>query len=253
MLPEERLNKILEHIKENKSAEVDELAKLFGASKSTIRRDLKKLDRKDIVQRTHGGAVLANVSTSYEKKAQEKRMINPNKKQHIGKIAAKYVYENESILLDSGSTTLQVAKNLYDISDLTVITYDLRIAIDTELSSNSSILLTGGVRRNGFEVLVGSETEKFISKLSVDKAFLGADAIDFKSGITNATFAEVSIKQEIIKSAKEVILVADHTKFNNIALVHVTSLDKIDKIITDKEISSDVLEKLEEKGLEVIY
>lgn len=254
MLPKKRLIEILDYIKkkDEKSAKVEELAKEFNASNSTIRRDLKKLEEQSMLERIHGGAILRS-STSSEMKAFEKRIINQKEKKHIGKIAKKYIIDGDSILLDSGSTVLEVANNLIEFNDLTVITYDLRIALDIELTYDSKLFVTGGERRNGFEVVYGVECVDYIKKLHVDKAFLGADAIDLNKGITNAHFPEVPIKKEIIRSADTVILVADSSKFNKQALIKVCELDEIDIIITDSEIDRNIYKKIKEKGVDIIY
>lgn len=249
MMPAERLSKILECINTNGSANIEELTKLVDVSESTIRRDLKKLADKGLIIRTHGGAVTKTISTTFEQEARNKRFLQKEEKEYIGQLAANYVSDGESILLDSGTTTLALSRFLKYKKGLTVITYDLRIALETELTSDSLLVVTGGIRRDGFDVLVGSETENFIRNLSVDKAFLGADAIDLEMGVTNAGFAEVSIKQEIIKSAKEVILVADYTKFGKTALIKVASLEDIDHIITDSRVDRDYIQRIERLGV----
>ncbi len=251
MMPAERLSKILESINENGSANIEELTKLVSVSESTVRRDLKKLAENGLLIRTHGGAVKKSSSTTFEQQAQNKRLLQQEEKEQIGKMAAEYISDGESVLLDSGTTTLALARYLKEKRGLTVITYDLRIALETELSSDSSLVVTGGIRRDGFDLLVGSQTENLIHNLSVDKAFLGADAIDLEMGVTNAGFAEASIKQEIIKSAKEVILIADYTKFGKTGLIKVASLEEIDHIITDYQVDQNYLEKIERLGVRV--
>lgn len=249
MLPAERLQKILNYINNNKSANVKELGELVNTSESTIRRDLDKLVMRGLINRTHGGAVTNALSTTTEKKAEEKRNLKWNEKDYIGKYAAQYISDGESIIVDSGSTTLSLCRNINNKRDLTVITYDLKIALETALGPNCSMIVTGGIRRDDFEVLIGSETESFIKRLNVDKAFIGTDAVDLDKGLTNATFAEVSIKQEIIKAAKKVILLADYTKFGKTALVEVAPLEEIDIIITDSGIDQEVFEKIKKKGI----
>lgn len=254
MLQEERQLQILNYIKDSSDgyAEVKELASKFNASPSTIRRDLKNLDEKSMLVRVHGGAMIAN-NTTNEIKAKEKRLLNKNSKKHIGKIAAKYIFEGESIILDSGTTTLEVSKLLHNFKKITVITYDLRIAIETSLNSESKMIIAGGERRDGYELLYGDTCKEFIKNMNVDKAFLGADAISIEKGITNAYFPEVPIKKQIIKSAKEVLLVADSSKFDKIALVHVCNLIDIDKIITDPKIDKNLFKRIKEMGVDIEF
>lgn len=249
MLPAERLSTILESINNNGSANVEELVELVHVSESTVRRDLNKLTKRGLITRTHGGAVTKTISTAYERRARDKCQIQQEEKDKIGQYALKYISDGESIILDSGSTNLALARNLKQKKGLTVITYDLRIALESQISQDSQLVVTGGIRRDMFDVLIGSEAERFIRGLSVDKAFLGADAIDMVKGLTNAGFAEISIKQEIIKAAKEVILLVDHTKFGKTALIKVASLEEVDHIITDSGIDPDCLRKIKKQGI----
>jgi DeoR/GlpR family transcriptional regulator of sugar metabolism len=249
MFPAKRQKKVLEYINEQGSANIEELLNLVKVSQSTIRRDLKKLAQKGLINRTHGGAVKKTSSTSFEMRPKEKRFKQLKEKRYIAKIAANYILAGESIILDAGSTNYAIAQELADKKNITVITFDLRIALETELSHESVLVVPGGIRREDYEVVVGSNVENFIRDLSVDKAFLGADAVDIEHGITNATFSEVTIKQQIIESAKETFLVADHTKFGRTSLVNVADLRQVEYLITDNKIKQKTVNKLEKLGI----
>ena len=232
MLPAERRQRILELIQHSGSATVEELAEAVGSSSSTVRRDLDRLAALSLVIRTHGGAVLPTHSTAYEKRYTEKRILRQHEN-HIGKAAAEFVQEGETVILDSGSTTLEVARNLAAKKHLTIITNDLFIATEITYHPSTTVIVTGGILRPGFNVVVGSATESFLMSVHVDKSFLGGDAVDFDYGLTNATLSEASVKQLMIKAAREAYLVVDHTKFGQRALAKVADLESFKLIVTD--------------------
>lgn len=252
MMPIERQTKIIDYVNKNDSATIEQLMDLVKVSRSTIWRDLNKLEKENILVRTHGG-VLKEKSTGYEPLASEKRSKMKKEKEHIANLAIEHIENGETIILDAGSTTYAISKKLINKDNITVITYDLHIALKTKLKNNSSLIVAGGVRRDDYEVVVGSITEKFLQTLRVDKAFLGADAIDLEQGITNATESEVSIKKQIIKSAKKTIVVADHTKFAKKSFMKVIDLDEIDHIIVDKNFDDEYINILREKNIKVEY
>jgi DeoR family fructose operon transcriptional repressor len=176
-------------------------------------------------------------------------LLYSEEKRSIGVEAANMVADGETLILDSGSTNYEIACNLTKHKNLTIITYDLFIASNIAFDPSTTVFVTGGMRREGFNVLIGSVAEDFFRQVKVNKAFLGADAVDLAQGVTNATFMEVSIKRLIIAAASEVILVADHSKFGKVSLAKVCSLDKIQKVITDERIDESSLQGLQRMGL----
>ncbi|NLY56178.1 MAG: DeoR/GlpR transcriptional regulator [Firmicutes bacterium] len=249
MLPAERRQRILELIQHSGSATVEELAEAVGSSSSTVRRDLDRLAALSLVIRTHGGAVLPTHSTAYEKRYTEKRSLRQHEKARIGKAAAEFVQEGETVILDSGSTTLEVARNLAAKKHLTIITNDLFIATEITYHPSTTVIVTGGILRPGFNVVVGSATESFLMSVHVDKSFLGGDAVDFDYGLTNATLSEASVKQLMIKAAREAYLVVDHTKFGQRALAKVADLESFKLIVTDHGLSPRFAAELERRSL----
>lgn len=251
-IPAGRQQQILEYISKNGSAQIKELAVLFNVSEATIRRDLDEMDASGHIKRTHGGALNGQHSTSYERMHSEKMKIMLNAKRNIAIQAASLVNDGETILLDSGTTAYFVGQNLADFKDLTVITYDLYIANSLVLHPTSTLAVTGGIRRSGYNVLVGGDTEDYIRRTSVDKVFLGADAIDISFGVSNANLMEVSIKRLMLKAGKKVILVADHTKLGRTALAKVCDLDEPDLMVIDRDIPEDMLEQLKAVGTDLL-
>ncbi len=233
-LPATRKANIIRYVNSMGSATIRELAELLNVSDATIRRDLDTLSCDNVIERIHGGAQALRVSrTSYECAYGDKSNYMVEEKKRIGFRAASYVEDGDTILLDSGTTSLQIALNLSEKKNITVITYDLHIANSIVMDPSSTLVVTGGIRRSGFGVLTGSMVQDFIRGIRVDKTFLSADAVDTDFGVSNATLHEADLKKALIRSGQKVYLVADHSKFGNLALVHVCSLSDVDLILTD--------------------
>lgn len=249
VVPAERRRRIVDYLQINRSGRNEELAAALRVSLATVRRDLDQLATEGLVSRTHGGAVLPGRSTSYERLYSDKRNLFAAEKQRIGAAAAAMVADGDTLILDSGSTTIEVARQLAGHKNLTIITNDLLIGSAVEFDPTTTLLLTGGTRRSGFSVLVGPVAEEFLRRVRVNKSFLSADAVDVEYGITNATFPEAATKQLIIEAAAEVILVADHSKFGASALVKVAGLEVVHHVVTDSQIDPDALQAIRRRGL----
>ena len=173
-------------------------------------------------------------------------------KTRIAKEAAKLVKEGDSLFIDSGTTTFLLAQQLQNIKKLTVITNNLDIAYTTKLDTSSTMIVTGGIRRDGFSVLVGDIAEEFIKRLYVDIAFVGADAASVEHGVFNSNFMEIGIKQSMASSGKKVVLLADHSKFGQKALAKVCDWDKFDAVITDSGIDAETAKSMRTKVRQLI-
>lgn len=251
-IPAERQKQIVEFIENHGSAQIKELADYQNVSEATIRRDLDELAASGVIERTHGGAIVIDKSTSFEHKYSEKMNLMLTEKCSIAKAACGLVRDGDTIFLDSGTTTYFIAQNLGNFKNLTVITHDLQIGNTAVLDPTSTLIVTGGIRREGFSVLVGSLTENFIKELKVNMVFLGADAIDVETGIYNANFLEVGIKKLLLTIGKHIVLVSDASKFSRSALAKVCGINSIDTIITDSGITDEIKEQIEENGVRLI-
>ena len=248
-LPATRKAAISRYINSKGSATIRELANLLNVSDATIRRDLDALSCDNIVERIHGGAQASRASrTSFESAYGDKSNYMVEEKKRIGFRAAAYIEDGDTILLDSGTTSLQIALNLSEKKNITVITYDLHIANSIVIDPTSTLVVTGGIRRPGFGVLTGSMVQDFIQGIRVDKTFLSADAVDIDFGVSNATLHEADLKKALIHSGQKVYLVADHSKFGNLALVHVCGLSDVDLIITDTGLPEKIQNLLDSKS-----
>ena len=226
LLPEQRRRRIIEVLAAEQAADVTSLAGTFEVSPATIRRDLQQLERSGLITRTHGGAVTSE-SKAFEPLYADKAHEQAHEKAAIAARAARMVEDGDVIVLDSGSTTLALAKRLKQHRDLTVIAADV---------PTFNVIVVGGQVRPGLYSLVGSTAEHVMAQFHANHAFLGADAIDLQMGISNASMLEVNIKRQVIESASNVVLVADHTKFERTSLVKVADLEAVDVIVTDADI-----------------
>ncbi len=250
-IPAERQKKMMEYIELHTSAQIHELAQEFHVSEATVRRDLDELDQQGVLRRTHGGAIKMDRSTSYEHMYAEKIGLMTEEKQRIAASAARMVHNGDTVMIDSGTTAFFIAQALSRHENLTLITNDLYIAYQTPIHPSSTLIVTGGTRRQGRQELVGTLTENFVRDTHVDIAFVGADGIDFSAGITNANFAEVGVKRLMIASAHRSVIVADHSKFGRVALARICDLQEGGLILTDSGLDEEMLNRLRKLGVEM--
>lgn len=252
MLPIKRRRKILEKLDVEEAVEVKGLADEFEVSETTIRRDLQVLEKKDRVARSYGGAIkLDENSTSFEPSYNSKKQSHKEEKEAIGRVASSLVKSGQTVVLDAGSTTLEVAKALHPDLNLTVITNDLKIAMVLTDKPNVELIVLGGKHRSGVYTLQGNIAEKTLQKFAVNRTFLGVDAID-KDVISNVNSEEVSLKKKMIEAGDEVTVVGDHSKFKQRVFMSVCSVDKIDSIITDQKPDSSLAQSYEEAQVDIL-
>lgn len=245
-IPAKRQQCIMEYLSEKRSITIREAARLCGVSEATARRDLDEMAHQSLLERTHGGAVLER-GTGLEMVHDEKMKVMIPEKTRIAKAAVKLIKEGDSIFLDSGTTTLLLSGLLQGIPNLTVITYNLDIAYSVKLDKTSALIVTGGIRRDGYGSLVGPIAEDMIRGLSVDFAFLGADAISVRHGVFNSNFVELGVKRSAIACGQTRVLLSDHTKFKHKALTKVCDMDEFDVVITDNGLDQENRKLLEDK------
>jgi DeoR/GlpR family transcriptional regulator of sugar metabolism len=245
----ERQEKILDYVNRTKNADNHELAREFGVSSVTIRRDVEALAEKRLLFKTHGGAVSLNNSFLSEIPYSSKERTFTAEKRRIGAAAASLVGNGDIIILDAGSTSLEVARHLAG-RDLTVLTNDIKIAM--ELAGNPSIhvMVCGGRLENSVYTLTGSNSVDYFRKVHVNKTFLGCDALDINFGISNRTYEEVEVKLAMLHASEEVIMVTDHTKLNTKVFFHLCAVELIDRLIID-QIDEKNLSLLQKKGVAV--
>jgi len=218
--------------------ETKQLSGSLDVDVSTIRRDLDALASEGHLERTHGGAHTrpGAVDLPYAIKQQEHRPA----KRAIAAAAAALVHDGDSLILDSGSTTYELAVELRSRANLTIVTNDLLVAPTVATYPGVGLLVTGGELLAATYSLIGDRAVTFIADLRVDWAFLGADAIDLESGITNTNTLEIPMKRTMLSVARNRILLVDSSKFGQRALVRVAAADEVDRIVTDDGLTDEV-------------
>lgn len=252
MLPEERLTQIYNTIVKTKAVKIDELAQFYDVTTMTIRRDLDKLtELYSNVKRCHGGAVLS-IEIDSEEEFENKQNLNVTEKSRIAKAAFDLISENDTIYLDAGTTTLELAK-LIAVSHLhlNVMTNDLEIA-KTLRNCNCEVLLTGGVLQKATGCLVGSFAEEFISKVKFKIAFMGATAINEKFEVLTPSIEKRTIKPLVLRHASKSYLLADDDKFDKNSTYVIYPLTDFTGVITTKKFTEQELKQMENLGINII-
>jgi DeoR family transcriptional regulator of aga operon len=248
----ERRKKILNMLDTNGQVFVHELSDEFKVSEVTIRNDLDLFESKKLLIRSRGGAMKYESSVGMDYRISDKDKIHFSEKVKIGKRAATLVKDGETIIIDSGTTTMEVARHLNSNSNISVITNAINIVNQLIQSPNIHIIVPGGTLRKNSHSLVGPLAEKSLQSFYVDKLFLGVDGFDISHGAFTPNIEEASLNQIMIEIAKEVILVTDSSKFNRRSLAFICSVEKIDVIVTDENISTDDQRYLTDLGIQVI-
>lgn len=246
----ERLNQIINILYQEESVTAERLEKLFKVSPVTVRRDLQKLYEKGLIVRFRGGAMLANSTFGHEPALYEREPENLQKKHMIGKAAAGLVKDGEVIALDVGSTTMELAKALRNRGNITVFTASLPIA-NIFLNTNVRVYLVGGMLQHKENCLGGPIARNVIRQYHFDKFFLGAAGIAENSGITDFGMDEVETKRAYMERSREVIALADSSKFGKVSFVTICKFSDIKQIITDGEIDPQMQNDLKKRGVEV--
>jgi DeoR/GlpR family transcriptional regulator of sugar metabolism len=250
MLQLERQEKILQFINEKKKAHTDQLARQFSVSRVTIRRDIDILAQRGLLFKTHGGAVSSNSTFLHEIPYSGKAVINAAAKRAIGRAAARFIEPGDIIILDAGSTTLEIAKNI-NKDDVTVLTNDIKIAVELANKPNIHVMVCGGNLSNPVYTLTGNISVDYFKRVHVNKTFLGCDAVDIDFGVSNRTYEEVDVKLAMIRAADEVIMVTDNSKLDKRVFVFLCDVSAIDKLVIN-EIDERNKNAFAEKGVALI-
>ena len=252
-LTPERREYILQELENTGTIKVKDVSSKFDVSEVTIRKDLKFLERKNKLLRTRGGAIRLNYTYNVEDSSiNEKQQKNYNEKQLIGRAAAALINENDTIILDSGTTTLEIAKNLSKFQNLTIITNALNIAIVLNEYKRFAVIIPGGYLREKSLSLAGPIAETFLKNFYCDKLFLGVDSFNLEKGVSTPNMDEASMNQTMISISKEVIAVFDSSKFNKRGFATIAPISKINTIVTDKGIDNNMKLELERLKIKTI-
>ena len=230
LLPAQRRQEILRAVR-NGTAHVSDLAESFGVSEMTVRRDLGALARDGKLERVHGGAVDAGTEPGFSQIEVERFDI----KDRLGRAAAAMVQDGMTVMIDIGTSTLQMARHLHG-RKVTVITTNLAVLEELLPDPDIELVLPGGTVRRNYRSLVGVVAEDSLRQLRADIAFLGTSAVDAELGVWDTTMVEVPIKRLMIANSESVVLLADAEKFSRSGVVRICGPESLDHIVTDQPI-----------------
>jgi DeoR family transcriptional regulator of aga operon len=247
----QRRTLILEKLDGDGQVFVNNLSDQFDVSEVTIRNDLLQLEKKHMLIRARGGAIKIN-RVGIDHELSQKHRLNLEQKQRIGKRAAKLVKEGDTIIIDSGTTTMEMTKNISPDARITVITNALNIANHLAHNPNTEVIIPGGFLRKESLSLVGTPAEKSLKNYLSDKVFLGVDGLDINYGLMTPNVEEAHLNQAMIEISQKVIVLADSSKIFKRSLAIICPVSKIDVLITDEGLPPNYKLSLEKIGVEVV-
>ncbi|VAW23211.1 Transcriptional repressor of aga operon [hydrothermal vent metagenome] len=248
-----RRAKILEELESKGQVVVNELSEMFKISEVTIRNDLAHLEKQNMLIRARGGAIKVKYyRMGIDPSISDKQKEYLKEKQRIAKAALKLIEDGDTIILDSGTTTTEIAKNMEQFKNLTIITNALNIASILTEYEGFNIFMPGGSLRKKSLSLVGALADESFRKFYCDKLFLGVDGFDTTHGLSTPNSEEAHLNQIMIGIAKKIIVVADSRKFLRRRFAFICPLSDIDVVITDSGITDEDKKRLEKNGIEVI-
>lgn len=250
MLVAERLQRIVDLVNERKSIRVTELSELCAVTEETIRRDLDKLEAEGKLARTHGGAI-SLAETQSEIPYYEREIVHKEEKRRIAEEAVKLIQPRERILLDASSTAWYMARLIPDIP-LTVLTNSIKVAIELSAKEKIQVISTGGILAAGSLSYVGPLAERALEQYHVDRLFLSCKGAHLERGLSESNELQGLIKQRMIDSADEVVLLADSSKFGAQAFTHVAGWNRITRVVTDERALAADVARLREMGIDVL-
>ncbi|MBN1267888.1 MAG: DeoR/GlpR transcriptional regulator [Anaerolineales bacterium] len=253
MLKIERHRQIKQVIEEKGTATVNELSELFNVSEMTIRRDLQALFDRGLVQRVHGGALSLNHSVELNWLPVMERISEcKEEKQRIGQAVADMIDDGETLFICSGTTTLAVAEALYFRSNLTVVTNSLPVANTLASAPGVELIVIGGFLRESELALEGHMVEDAVQDLRVDKVIMGMRGIDPTHGLTSIHHQELKINRTIQTISNTLIIVADHTKFGQVAASRTGPVTEASLIVSDNQAPAEIVQAIRDLGVEVM-
>jgi DeoR/GlpR family transcriptional regulator of sugar metabolism len=249
-----RTERILERVQAAKLVKLSELSSEFGVSMPTIRKDIDELQRLGRVERVHGNVRLKSAPSDGSSSTYDDAILpTSDEKALIGKKAASLISNGDSVILDCGATTTELAKNLLDRQNLRIVTNALNIAILLGARHSNRVMLTGGMFKPETIAVSGEKASEFFEGMFVDKLFLAAGGVAIESGISYPDFIDLHVKRAMIDAAKTVYLVADSKKFGKREFATFGAMDRVDYVVTDKALADEYVAWLTGMGVKIIY
>lgn len=247
----ERKNKILELLEKNGSVKVTELSKMFDISEVTVRNYLADMEAMGLLSRVHGGA-MSSYKPYYSMNLSQRLETNQTEKKKIAQKVAETVEENDTIMLNSGTTTLMVFRALPTNFNLNIVTNSIAIALEAADIPNFNVILVGGSVNTKYQFTYGIDAVQQLKNYHADKLILSVDGIDPENGFTTYYDKESDIDRVMIEQSKICIIAADTSKFDRTAFARITSVDEADMIVTNAQLSDVMLKSLEKHNIEII-
>jgi len=247
----ERQKQILSLLTKQGRLSVSEIVEQFSISLATARRDLESLAEQGKLQRVHGGAITIEQAPP-ELPILQRESEQANEKQRIGQAAAALVQDGETVFLGSGTTVLEAARALRGRRNLSVITNSLAVVNALAGAEGVSVICLGGMLRNSELSFIGHITELAMAELRADKILIGTRAISIEHGLTHDYLAETVTDRAVLKAGKEIIVLADHTKFGRASAVLLAPLEQVHTIVTDGQTSNEFIKAVRGRGIKVI-
>jgi len=251
MMAEERRTQILQIVRSAGRVKVNELANRFSTSAVTIRNDLNELHQRGLVLRSHGGAVLPDTILR-ESPVHERLKAYSDEKRRIGAMAATLIEDGETIILDSGTTTLEIARQIKKKQGLQIITNGVNIAAELLDARDAQVFIVGGTVRGESASISGRFTEEMFDQFSADKLFLSGAGCDLDFGVSGANLEETMVNRAMLRISREIILVADSSKFSKRSMTRIAPFSEIDTVISDTGLNEEVQMKLRALGCNLI-
>jgi DeoR/GlpR family transcriptional regulator of sugar metabolism len=248
---EERRQEILRRVNQEERVSVAELSQQFGVSEVTIRSDLQALAERNLVVRTHGGA-LPSVRGLYDLSLALRRQRQVQEKSRIGEAGAALVADGDAIFLDSSSTALAIAQHIRHHRHLTVVTNSLAVAQDMLDAPGVTVVMVGGILRRDTASMVGTDGLEMLRKFNIQKGFFGAHGISLAEGLTDVSADEAEVKRPLVAMCRQVVAVLDATKWGRVGLASFAHLEQVDCIISDVHAPADLVAHMRELEIKVI-
>jgi len=250
MLGPERQARIVQFVRQRASVSVQELSAELGVSLMTIRRDLDILEKKGQIVRIHGGAMAPDSPVA--SREEERGVKNVAEKAAIGAMAASLVEDGQTLFLDAGTTTIELAYRLRGRRGLTVVTNSVRVLTALADSPGVNLIGLGGSVYGGAWSFVGPLAEAALRRFNAAQAFMGITSVSLAHGLTEVNFFEAAIKSLMIQRAQRVVLLADHSKFEKVSPVSVASLQEVHTVITDERLAPELAASYRAAGVELL-
>jgi len=251
VMADERRSVIMQIIDSSGRVRVQDLARRFSTTSVTIRNDLNELQRRGLLQRSHGGAIKPD-ARQYESPFMDRMQAHIEEKRRMGILAASLIHDGDTVILDSGTTTDEIAKQLKNRSRLQVITNGVNIANELLTARGVHTVILGGTLRNDSASIVGRATEDMLSHLFADKLFMGGAACDPDFGVSGANLEEAMVNKAMLGCARETILVADASKFDKRSMSRIATFSQIHTVVSDTSMPVRIQEKVRSFGCNLL-